>query len=172
MITNNIIINKEETQKLKEIQLKMLKEFINICNKLDLKYYVIGGTALGTIRHNGFIPWDDDIDVGMPRHDYEKFILMGQSLLSQGYFIQTHISDPLYPNNFAKIRDSSTTFIEQVVKDIDMHHGVYLDVFPLDGVAPSKLKKLFFKLKNKLYSSKIREAFDLSIFNLKLSIKK
>lgn len=165
------ILNNEETKILHKIQLDILKEFIYICDNLKLKYYVIGGTALGTIRHEGFIPWDDDIDIGMPRNDYELFLKKAPLIISKKYFIQTHISDPLYPHNFAKIRDENTTFIEKSVKHLDISHGVYIDIFPLDGVRTSKWIKYKFNIKNKVYSKKISEMFDLSIYGKKLTIK-
>ena len=80
----------EKTTKLKEIELEIFKEFISVCQQLNLKYYIIAGTLIGAIRHKGFIPWDDDIDVAMPREDYEIFISKGQALLPDNLFIQTH----------------------------------------------------------------------------------
>ena len=125
--------------KLKIIELDILKVFIEICKKYDLKYFLLGGTALGAVRHKGFIPWDDDIDVGMPREDYEKFLNKVQNELPPHLFLQTHITDKNYPNNFAKIRNCNTTFIETSVQNIKMNHGVYIDIFPLDGYPDSHL---------------------------------
>ena len=142
-------LNTEETEALHKIQLEIFKEFILICKELNLKYYVIGGTALGTLRHGGFIPWDDDIDVGMPRSSYELFLKEAPKIISNQYFIQTHITDRFYPHNFAKIRDNNTTFIERNVKHLDINHGVYIDIFPLDNVPISRFKQ--FIQKHKVY---------------------
>ena len=125
-------INMSTLEDLKQIELNILKEFIAVCEKLNLKYYVIGGTLLGAIRHKGFIPWDDDIDVGMPRSDYEIFIKEGQKYFSNSYFVQTHETDPEFVAHFCKIRDSETTFIETNSKNLHINHGVFIDVFPLD----------------------------------------
>jgi len=171
MDLNNAVLTESWATVLKNKQIKMLKMFIGVCNVLDLKYYVLGGTALGTIRHNGFIPWDDDIDIGMPREDYEIFLTEGQPLFSENYFLQSIFSDPNYPHSFAKIRDSATTFIEQNVKHIHMNHGVYIDIFPLDGVAKTRFKRVYFDLLNKAYSVKINTILDYSMSNKKSSLK-
>lgn len=121
-----------ELDRLKAVELEILKEFINSCEKLKLRYFLMDGTMLGAVRHNGFIPWDDDIDVGMYRKDYEVFIHEAQRLLPDHYFLQTYETDPGSLINFAKIRDNRTTFIEVSRKNIKMNHGVYIDIFPLD----------------------------------------
>ena len=118
---------------LKHIELDIFKNYIYICEKYKLRYYILGGTALGAVRHKGFIPWDDDIDVGMPRYDYEKFLEVAPKELPEYLFLQTNITDKNYPLNFAKIRNSNTSFIETRTQNIKMNHGIYIDVFPLDG---------------------------------------
>lgn len=123
-----------ELEDLQNCELDILKQFINVCDKLNVNYFVIGGTLIGAVRHKGFIPWDDDIDVCMLREDYEKFLREGQKYLDDKYFIQTYKTDNEYPNNFAKIRNSETTFIESSIKHLNINHGVYIDIFPLDNL--------------------------------------
>ena len=139
-----------DSTRLKSVELDILRTFISVCEKSSLKYYLLGGSCLGAVRHNGFIPWDDDIDVGLPRADYNKFMKIGQSLLPSYYFLQNHMTDPEYYVNFAKIRDSRTTFIESSLKNLRINHGVYIDVFPLDyyhekGDGIFRIKDLLFK---------------------------
>jgi len=122
----------KQPEELKKIEIQILKEFISVCDKLNLKYYLMEGTLLGAVRHGGFIPWDDDIDVGMPREDYDRFCREGQKLLPEYYFIQTIHTECDYRANFAKIRDSRTTFIETSVRNCNINHGIYIDIFPLD----------------------------------------
>ena len=122
-----------EMQRLKAIELDMLKAFIAVCEKHDLTYFLIGGTALGAVRHGGFIPWDDDIDVGLPRKDYEKFMAVAQADLPEGLFLQNEKTDPEYMTCFAKIRNSNTTFLESTARNLNINHGVFIDIFPLDG---------------------------------------
>ncbi len=154
-------LDENQMIKLKKIELDILKAFIDVCEKLNLKYYVIGGTLLGAVRHKGFIPWDDDIDVGMMRKDYEIFLEKGQALLPDYYFIQTRKTDPNYPIFFAKIRDSRTTFIETAVKNIKINHGVYLDIFPLDYYPENKIKGKWIEFKKKVIYLRRRSVFTL-----------
>lgn len=146
---NNSEIN---IRKLQLVELETLKEFINACDKLNLKYYLIGGTLLGCIRHEGFIPWDDDIDIAMPRGDYEKFVKNAQDLLKEKYFIQNYKTDKEFVLNFTKIRNSETTFIETTSKNRNINHGIYIDVFPIDGISESKIENLKAKILNILYN--------------------
>lgn len=153
--------NKVDLEKLKIIELNLFREFIRICNKYQLKWFALGGTCLGAVRHQGFIPWDDDIDVGMPRDQYEKFLQVAPSEIPSSYFVQSYISDREFPANFAKLRDSNTTFIEASLSSFNINHGVYIDIFPLDGYR----KSMLFNFLNALYSRRIRYAFNNDYHN-------
>lgn len=171
MLMNNIY-----EQSLKSVQLDILKCFIGICKKHNLRYFLLGGSALGAIRHQGYIPWDDDIDVGLPRNDYMKFLQIAQSEMPKNYFLQTTETDPLYPLNFAKIRNSETTFIEKTISHLKINHGVYIDIFPLDGFPSKKLKQMNTMFKISLYKRSIFNVFNIEKKglgikeNLKLSV--
>ena len=131
-------LTNEQLTKLKQVELEMLQEFIRVCKILNLKYYVIGGTLLGAVRHGGFIPWDDDIDVGMIREDYEIFVAKAQEYLPKKYFLQTGRTDPEWCMHFAKIRDTQTLFVEKTVENKKMNHGIFIDIFPLDHIKRKK----------------------------------
>ncbi len=133
---------------LQKEELELLKCFIKVCEENNLRYFLIGGTALGAVRHKGFIPWDDDIDVAMPRKDYNKLLKM-QDKFPSYYFVQCDKTDRHYTYNFAKIRDSRTTFIESYFKNHRINHGVWIDIFPLDGV--SKKMKPAKKFRHRFY---------------------
>lgn len=152
---------KEMDEQLKTVQILVLKEFIKICEKNGLKYFALGGTALGAVRHKGFIPWDDDIDVALPREDYKKFLTVAQAQLPENMFLQTYETDKNYPNCYAKIRVNDTTFIETAVSKLDINHGVYVDIFPLDGCSASKLKRKAFRTKEKLLKAAISCAYEI-----------
>ena len=141
-----------QLQQLKTVELRLLREFLQVCQKLNLNYYVLGGTLLGAVRHQGFIPWDDDIDIGMPRKDYERFLSEAQPLLPRDVFLQTFATDPEYPYLFAKLRCSGTVFVEHSLKNCAIHHGIYIDIFPLDpypekGIRLFRLKDTLLKLR-------------------------
>lgn len=112
----------------------MLESYHEFCVENSLVYYVVDGTALGAARHRGFIPWDDDIDVGMPRPDYEKFIKLYSKInRNKRYILETPYSDKsatAFP--YSKLYDTNTTMIERTSPPIV--RGIFIDIFPLDGV--------------------------------------
>lgn len=150
-------LNDKQKEQLKKIQIDMLEKFISVCETLNLEYYVIAGTLLGAVRHQGFIPWDDDIDVAMSRADYEVFVEKGQDLLPKDYFVQTFKTDPNVPFNFCKLRNSNTTMVERSIKNFKVNHGVGLDIFPLDYYPETKVKS--FQRKKLLLSRIISKKF-------------
>src|SRR5699024_7471673 len=129
----------DEIKEVQKDQLDILIEFDRICKKNNIKYQLFAGTLLGAIRHKGFIPWDDDIDVCMLREDYEKFLNICNKDMKNEYFLQTYNSDTNYIMQFAKLRKNNTIFLERVTANCDIHHGVYIDIFPLDDVRPNTL---------------------------------
>ena len=102
----------EELKRVQEIEVEILQEIIRVCEEYKLQYWVAYGTLIGTLRHNGFIPWDDDIDIGMMREDYEKFIEVAPSALKKGYTLQHFKTDPKTPTYHAKVRKDGTQFVE------------------------------------------------------------
>lgn len=127
-------------------ELEVLKEVIKIIEKYDLRYFAVGGTCLGAIRHHGFIPWDDDIDIAMPREDYELFRTKLYKELPEKYKILD--CDNSESNTFlwTKIHDSTTTFIENYAKNSpDRYTGVFVDIMALDGLPLKKAEKIVHK---------------------------
>ena len=120
----------------KTIMLEILVEFDLICKKYNLTYWLDYGTMLGAIRHNGFIPYDDDIDIAMPRNDYEKFLKIYYKELPPHLFLQTKKYDPEFPQYYSKIRDTKTIFIEheEEGKDIKYNQGIFIDIFPVNFI--------------------------------------
>ncbi|MBO4811383.1 MAG: LicD family protein [Prevotella sp.] len=121
-----------DVDKLHERILRILMAVDGTCRQRQLRYYIWAGTQLGAVRHQGFIPWDDDIDIAMPRPDYEQLIAHSREWLPQPYEFVCAENDPDYPLPFGKIQDASTTLIERT----HLHYlgGIYIDVFPIDGV--------------------------------------
>lgn len=130
---------KFQIQSIQKVDLEILAEFDRICRQLGIGYFICGGTMLGSVRHNGFIPWDDDIDVGMLRADYDRFLKEGGKYLSERFFLQTRESDPKIPYLFSKIRVNKTEYITEYNDGRDFHKGICLDLFPFDYV-PNDLK--------------------------------
>lgn len=138
-------ITQNEMDKINNIQYIIFKEFINICNQLNLKYYVVHGSLLGTLKYNDFFPFDDDIDVAMPRKDYNIFIKEGQKFLPDNLFIQSNETESDYPLVFAKLRDSNTAFIQPNLENFNINQGIYIDIFPIDNypIVKKRSKKIF-----------------------------
>ncbi len=113
-----------------------------ICQKYNLKYYLYYGTLLGAIRHRGFIPWDDDADIAMPRKDYETLIelLTTTDELPGSYFLQCDKTEQNYRHPFAKLRKNRTACIIKEHVHIQMHQGIFIDIFPLDELSSNQLK--------------------------------
>jgi lipopolysaccharide cholinephosphotransferase len=122
-----------------ELQRKItgnLVELDRVCREHGLTYYLWAGTMLGAVRHKGFIPWDDDIDVAMPRPDYERLMAHWKEWMAAPYEVIAPESDGRYPYPFAKVEDVTTTVMER--PDFDYMEGVYVDIFPLDGFPADK----------------------------------
>lgn len=118
---------------LQRIELEMLLEVDRICKKYNIRYFLVAGTLLGAIRHKGFIPWDDDIDICMPVEEYRKFCKVAKTDLKKEYFLQN--SDTDFSNRwFSKVRKNNTTCIEKGYEKSKIHQGIWIDIFPLIGV--------------------------------------
>lgn len=117
------------------LEIKILEEFQRLCKKYGLRYFAIGGTCLGAVRHGGFIPWDDDIDIAMPYDDYKKFRHIAEYELKQPYALFDPYKHQHSRIGFCKIHDTTTTFVEQVsLPYTDRYTGVFIDVMPIYGL--------------------------------------
>lgn len=138
-------MSESELRRVQLLELDILKDFIRVCEENGLRYYAVGGTLLGAVRHKGFIPWDDDMDVAMPRKDYDKFLEIYRTKLKERYDVE-HFSIQedvyFYP---LKIRDLETRVSE---KRLDENAVSYLsiDVFPIDGYPDQRPKQFLYKL--------------------------
>lgn len=135
-----------ERKKVWAVILDLIVEFDRICKKHNIRYFLDGGSLLGAIRHNGFIPWDDDIDVTMPREDYERFITLSGEF-KHPYFMQTPYTDPEYFYSFAKIRNSNTTALNRMFCYQEFNHGIWISIFPLDCFPLDKGEDLYLKIR-------------------------
>ncbi|MCR5700020.1 MAG: LicD family protein [Candidatus Saccharibacteria bacterium] len=118
-------------------ELEMLEKFQEVCNKHNLKWFLIGGSLLGAIRHNGFIPWDDDIDIAMFRDDYKKLIKIAPKEFTQPFFFQTPYTDKVYRGH-AQLRYDGTTAILPEEINRSHHQGIFIDIFPFDEYPDTK----------------------------------
>lgn len=139
----------EDLKRVKEIELEILIEFIRICEKHDLKYFAYGGTAIGAVRHKGFIPWDDDVDVAMVRDEYEKFISIAMKELGEEYELTAGNIQMDCSAVFARISKKGTLHITEQENRWKRKHGIRIDIFPMDFVPEDKqeFKKMISKVR-------------------------
>ena len=130
---------------LHKVDLDIVKEVVSICDKYKMKYYMLGGTMLGAIRHKGFIPWDDDIDLGIPRKDYEKFLMVAPKELSSHLKVVNYRTDPEYHYYITRILDTETKVEEERIGNDNRYTNASIDIFPIDGTPNNSiLRKIYF----------------------------
>ncbi|WP_370783569.1 LicD family protein [[Ruminococcus] lactaris] len=130
------LMTESEIKQLKEVEIELFDELDRVCKLLDIPYFMVGGTLLGAVRHQGFIPWDDDIDVVMFREDLERLEKEGSTLFDKKYFLQTEDTDKYYPLMTAKLRKNGTVFLEGCMdENVKSHTGIFIDIFPMDDIS-------------------------------------
>ena len=139
----------ETLRKVQLTELDILKDFIKLCDDNNITYFGIAGTAIGAIRHKGFIPWDDDIDVAMPREDHDRFIKIAKEQYSEKYQVMNGYENSNYPLLTTRWMKRNTKFVEVPLKDIDCPLGIFLDIYPLDKIPDDE----------KLFKRQARKAF-------------
>ena len=137
---NEVIMKELSLKEIQEIELELLIKFKTICERNNLRYSLGGGSLLGSIRHKGFIPWDDDIDVMMPRPDYEKFLTCSRNS-DIPFKLITYDIEKGYNGLFAKIWNPETVIIDDLM-ELDYEIGVNIDIFPIDGLGNNKQEAL------------------------------
>lgn len=128
----------ENLKALQHAELDLLKELLRVCSEHNLTIWVEGGTMLGAVRHKGFIPWDDDIDVQMPRHDYDILLEHGNEWFRHPYFLQSAYSDPGYFRGHAQLRNDNTAAIRPSEGYRKFNQGIFIDIFVLDACPDDK----------------------------------
>lgn len=166
----------KKRKKVWAVQLEMLNKFKDICAKHNLKYFAIGGTLLGAVRHQGFIPWDDDLDVGMPRADFERFLKLGEIELKDedNLIIQYETFDKNYSTPHARITNIKTTaYFPHIWKSkLNVPQGIFIDIFPYDNVPNSQWKKKIHRFVYKAISYMLHDKQNLYTYeNSALSAK-
>lgn len=122
----------EILRRIHDCELEIVQEIDRICTENGLKYYLFYGSLIGALRHQGFIPWDEDMDVAMPREDYETFLRIAPNVLKEKFMLDDISTNPQYFNPFAKVRNKNTVFAIRDLRDYHGNQGLWVDIFPLD----------------------------------------
>lgn len=135
-------MRKLELSELQDLVYNIFVEFDRVCRKYDIKYSMEGGTLLGAVKYQNFVPWDDDIDVIMLREEYEKFLKLAPKELSEEYFLQSYNNVSEFPLNYAKLCYNGAGIYDYDYSHLkNMNHGIFIDIFPIDNVKNETLKK-------------------------------
>lgn len=145
------VYSADELRILQNELLSILKEIDQICKRNNIKYFAVGGTLLGAVRHHGFIPWDDDIDIGMLRSDYNKFILIAKKELPNNYFVLNFDENNHFPASFTKVCKKNTTFVEYETRKLKYPHCLFVDIMPYDKTFDDNGKRIKHLKKGKIY---------------------
>lgn len=138
-----------ELAQLRAVLYDILGEIIRVCDKHNIDYFAIGGTAIGALYDNDILPWDDDVDLGMTRENYNRFLSIAPQELKSDYFLSWLETDPHTPFYYAKIKKNGTVFLEDKYKNVKMHQGIFVDIFPFDNIPDAPFfRKVQFKLSN------------------------
>jgi len=147
----------ELLRRLQLTELEILKAVHLFCIRHSIRYSLYAGTLLGAVRHKGFIPWDDDIDICMARSEYDRFIALWETDGPEGYILQNKQNSPGVAFSFTKIRKDHTAFVETEWEIGKYHNGIYLDVFPIDRMPEGTISRIWFTCRCFLYQLLTRE---------------
>lgn len=146
-----------ELRQLQLTQLEILKIVDAFCRQHGIRYSLYAGTLLGAVRHQGFIPWDDDLDICMDRSEYERFINAWENEPVPGYILQNKENTPTFTQTFTKIRKDHTTFLQEEWERGLYHTGIFIDIFPVDRIPNGFLPRLLFRWNSLCYLLLTRE---------------
>lgn len=132
----------EQFRKMQLTELDMLVEFDRVCRKHNIKYVLFGGSLLGAVRHGGYIPWDDDADIGMLREDYDAFKKVAAEMKGDICYFQDHDTDPEYRWGYGKLRRTNTIYVRVGQEHLKSKTGIFVDVFPMDDVPKSVIGQM------------------------------
>lgn len=141
----------EKRKKIWQKQIELIEQFQRVCDKYSLKYYASNGTLLGVVRHKGFVPWDDDVDIVMPRKDYQKLLEVAEKEFDNPYYLQTAKKQHMYYRNYARLRNQETTAMPYRDWNRECCNGIFIDIFPMDGCYNNVLKDRWQQLSVKIH---------------------
>lgn len=143
--------DKKDLARLHGELLDIMAEIIRVCEVCGIPYFIQGGTAIGALFNKGIVPWDDDIDIGMTRADYERFLQLAPQHLRPQYFLEWFGTERNTPFYFAKVKKNGTLFVEEMFRNMDIHHGIFVDIFPYDRIPDNKWLERLHRFRSKFW---------------------
>lgn len=151
---------KQDLKRLHNVLIDIFEEIIRVCHTLNIPYFIQGGTAIGALFNQGIIPWDDDIDLGMLREDYDRFISEAPAIINPQFEIQCFEREPRSPQYWIKVMKKGTLFVQEEQKDIPVTKGIFVDIFPFDNVPDTlwkeKMQRFAIFIVDSIFTSKQR----------------
>lgn len=128
------IYTEEQLRLLQRLEMQNLHVLTDVCQKLNIQFFLYGGSLIGAVRHNGFVPWDDDLDVALLREDYMRFVREAHKYLPDNYYLQTPYDDKKSPYIYSKLRLKGTRCVEYIHHRTKIEQGIYVDIYPIDNI--------------------------------------
>ena len=165
----------DEIKQIQNIEIRSLDILDDVCKKLNIRFFMYGGSLLGAVKYQGFVPWDDDLDIAMLRDDYEKFIREGPALLPEKYEIQHPKTNKRTPYSYIKFRRTDTALVEYRNHKLKVNHGVYFDIYPIDNLPDDYTaymqQKLVFDKWNLIFQTRQNYRLEKSVSSLKDALR-
>ena len=166
----------DQLKTLQDIELLILDEITRICQILNIDFFLYGGSLIGAVKYHGFVPWDDDIDIALPRDEYKKLVELGPGIASEAFYFQTPYNDKKCPFSYSKLRLKGTKYVEYGYHKLSIEQGIYVDIYPIDNLPDDdrEYKKQYrkFQFWAKLYARRQCPYTTEKGIGLKVTLKK
>ena len=165
-------MNESDIIKLRKAQLELAKEVKRLCEKHRISFFLDAGSLLGAVRHEGFIPWDDDMDIGMCKEDYEKFLNIAANELKEEFFLDNYHTNPNCPFVYSKLRLRNTIYIEDIGNENLEHNEIFIDIFPYYYISDNLIQRKIEALQMSILAQALMSKYGYKVWKNKGLLKR